>query len=87
MARCKACGKEFIKSHNRQQYCCEDCRKVSRKQQLRNASHAYYHKHKHEWGPVRRYGMGTGTLGPHSHPDFERESAVIKREKQRLLSK
>ena len=84
MRRCKACGKEFA-GYNSQKYCCDDCREVSLKQQWRNASHKYYHKHKHKWGSesVRRYGMGTGSLGPHANPDFEEEHETVQRELSR----
>ena len=89
MARCKACGKEFEKKHNREQYCCDDCREVALQQQWRNASHQYYHRHKHKWGSksTRRYGIGTGTLGPHCNPDFDSELVVVRREKERLRLK
>lgn len=89
MAKCKACGKEFKQKHGNQKYCCDDCREVALKQQWRNASHKHYHKHKHEWGSksVRRYGMGTGTLGPHANADFDCEKVTIKRELERLRLK
>ncbi|MBR1748249.1 MAG: hypothetical protein IJ743_00470 [Bacilli bacterium] len=89
MAVCKACGETYIKSYNSQAYCCDECREVARKQQWRNASHKHYHKHKHEWGSnsVRRYGLGTGTLGPHANIDFESEKQTIERELARLRIK
>lgn len=86
MAVCKACGKEFEKKSNNQCYCSADCRDVALKQQWRNASHRYYHKHKSEWGhnSVRRYGLGTGALGPHANLDFESEKQTVERELARL---
>ena len=30
--KCKRCGKEFVPTHNRQQYCCEECRKQATKE-------------------------------------------------------
>lgn len=88
VARCKACGKEFVKKQNKQQYCCDDCRDVALKQQWRNASHKYYHKHKYEWGSTRRYGLGTGTLGPHPNvDDFDCEMLTVKKELVRLRLK
>lgn len=90
MTRCKACGKEFIKSSNRQVYCCKDCKKEALRQQWRNASHTYYHKHKDQWGAnsVRRYGMGTGKLGPHrTNSDDDAEHLLIIREMKRLRIK
>lgn len=89
MARCKACGKEFTKSSNKQAYCCQDCKKEALRQQWRNASLKYYHAHKDEWGPnsVRRYGVGTGKLGPHANSNHDAEHALIIREKKRLRIK
>ena len=89
MARCKACGKEFKKPYNSAKYCCDECREVALRQQWRNASHKHYHKHKNEWGSrsVRRYGMGTGTLGPHAKDDHEDEHVTIVKELKRLRIK
>ena len=87
MAVCKACGKEFTKNYKTEKYCCDDCREVALKQQWRNASHRHYHKHKKEWGPIKRYGVGTGTLGPHANTDFNCEKETIKREIERLRLK
>ncbi len=33
MSKCKYCGKEFTKTHNREMYCCDKCRYFSRKEQ------------------------------------------------------
>lgn len=89
MAKCKCCGSNYIKSSNKQAYCCDECRMTVRRQQLRNASHRYYHKHKHEWGhnSVRRYGVGSGTLGPHAREDFDQEHTIIQKELVRLRLK
>lgn len=88
MSKCKACGKEF-KGYKTQKYCCDDCRDAALKQQWRNASHKYYHKHKHEWGhnSVRRYGVGSGALGPHAREDFDQEHTIIQKELVRLRLK
>lgn len=90
MAKCKCCGSNYVKSHNRQAYCCDECRDVALHQQWRNASHKHYHKHKHEWGhnSVRRYGVGSGTLGPHANTeDFNQEHLTIRKELVRLRLK
>ena len=89
MAKCKACGKEFKKKANKQSYCCVECKNVALKQQWRNASHKYYHRHKSKWGhnSVRRYGLGTGTLGPHADTNFKSEKQTVERELIRLRIK
>ena len=87
MAKCKCCGKTYIKKQNRQAYCCQECRVTARRQQYRNASHKYYHKHKHEWDSIRRFGMGSGTLGPHANVDFDSEHVAVRKELVRLRLK
>ena len=59
----------------------------ARRQQLRNRSHRWYHRHKHELTEKQRWGLGSGTLGEHMHDDFEKEQNVIQKELQRLRIK
>ena len=35
LKRCKYCGKLFKKQHNREMYCCDDCRKLAHQDQCR----------------------------------------------------
>ena len=84
---CEVCGEKFAISRSRgrpSKYCCEECNKEARKQQNRNKSHRWYHKHKHELDEKRRWGLGSGTLGPHMHKDINKEESAIKKEMRRL---
>ena len=85
--KCIWCGQKFIKNHHSEKYCCDECRTDARRQQLRNRSHRWYHRHKHELTEKQRWGLGSGTLGEHMHDDFEKEQNVIQKELQRLRIK
>lgn len=84
---CILCGTKFVKKHHSEKYCGDDCREVARSQQSRNKAHRWYHRHKHELSEKQRWGLGSGTLGAHSHDDFEKEQSVIEKEFQRLRLK
>ena len=43
--KCIWCGQKFIKNHHSEKYCCDECRTDARRQQLRNRSHRWYHRH------------------------------------------
>lgn len=84
---CIWCGQKFLKNHHSEKYCCDECRVDAKRQQLRNRSHRWYHRHKHELSEKQRWGLGSGTLGEHMHDDFEKEQSVIQKELQRLKIK
>lgn len=82
--KCKFCGKEFKKIHNRQMYCSEYCRKEADKEATRNRVHRWYHKNKYKLNEKRRFGLGSGTLGAHRYNDFNKEEQTIQKEMSRL---
>ena len=82
--KCKYCGKEFTKTHNRQMYCSPKCSTEAEKENTRNRVHKWYHRNKHNLSEKRRWGLGTGELGPHRHEDWEIEREKIEKEMQRL---
>lgn len=87
MSKCQFCGEEFTKTHFNQKYCSDECRSEMEKVQSRNRFHKWYHKHKHELDEKRRWGLGSGTLGPHRHNDFTKEQNTIHNELTRLRLK
>ena len=68
--------------HNKESYCSGECRHYSLQEHSRRTTHKWYHRHKHELSEKQRYGLGTGTLGPHmnNEKDFEREASIIEKE-------
>ncbi len=84
MAKCKWCGKEFNKKHNREVYCSDEHRKYARQEQNRVNFRTYYTKYKSLWGEDKLYGLGSGFLSSNRHENFVSESLAIKREKQKL---
>ena len=83
-AKCKWCGEPFTKQHNRQVYCSKTCADEAEKENNRNRRHKWYHKNKHRLTQKQRYGLGSGTLGPHKHQDNEKELQTIKNERKRI---
>lgn len=83
-SKCGWCGREYVKTANKQKYCSPQCRKDARSHQSRMKSHRYYHKHKHEMNEKQRWGLGSGVLGAHAHNDYEKEQRVIQNELRRL---
>lgn len=79
---CRWCSGLFIKKHNKESYCSGECRHYSLQEHSRRTTHKWYHRHKHELSEKQRYGLGTGTLGPHmnNEKDFEREASIIEKE-------
>ena len=82
--KCAYCGENFIKNHFNEKYCSEKCKKNSRREQNRRNFHKWYHRHKNDMGYDKRWGMGSGKLGPHMHKDQEKEKQVIQKEFVRL---
>lgn len=80
--KCKYCGKEFKKTHNRQVYCCKDCRRYARMEYkaewIRKYRRSY--KFKSKW-------IGTGHLGNHAVNDSCREMVIVTKECRRLKIK
>ena len=82
-AKCAYCGKPFTKTHNRQTYCSEDCRKKGYQEKNNTRWRRWYHKNKNT---LYQRQLGTRTIGPHKHPDTDREKEIIGNEKQRLIN-
>ncbi len=80
-AKCTYCGKTYTKTHNRQQYCSDHCRKEARKEQKRNWALTYYRKNRKKINNTR---IGTRTIGPHKHPHNEREAEIVQNEIDRI---
>ncbi|MBZ9569988.1 hypothetical protein KQY27_00245 [Methanobrevibacter sp. TMH8] len=84
LKKCKWCGKEFIKKHNREEYCSTEHRKYARQEQLRINSRKFYHKYKDLMDEEIKWGLGSVFLSAHRNNNFVSESLAIKREKQKL---
>ena len=80
-AKCKWCGQEYTKTHNRQQYCSKTCAKEAKKEQDQKHRLRYFHKNKER---IYQTQLGTRTIGPHRHEDPEREAEIIQNEVQRI---
>ena len=83
-AKCKWCGKPYTKTHNRQTYCSDKCRKEAKKEQNRNNFHKWYHKNKNRPQIKQRNQLGTRPLGQHRHPNTQKEQETIQKEIQRI---
>ena len=84
ISTCGWCGQQYTKKANKQKYCSEYCRESARAHQSRMKSHRWYHRHKHELTEKQRWGLGSGVIGQHRHPDYEKEHRVITKELKRI---
>lgn len=78
---CKWCGEEFIKNHNREEYCCDKHRKYARQEQKLEYNRKY---RKQIIKDDNYYGLGSGGLGAHMHENINIEILKIRKEKERL---
>ena len=86
-ARCLWCGKEFIKSHNRQVCCSKECQDNLTAENWAKASMKYYYKNK--VGNINKRNLtDLGSKGTtqtcHRLEDFDEEYKWIQEEKKRL---
>lgn len=81
MTKCKWCGNEFKKRHNRQMYCSEECRRYARLEQ--NAE--WMRNYRREYSQIKT--IGSGMLGKHPRKVFLDEHITIRREMRRLRFK
>ena len=82
---CKYCGKPFLKKHNREMYCSDDCRLKAHQDQ----DAAYQRKKRRliQKGVIvsnEREYIGTQFLSQHRQQDFDEEFAAIRKEMKRL---
>ena len=66
MCKCKYCGSEFTKTHNRQMYCCNQCRIEARREQQASYNREYRRKYRKVMPESTIYGLGSGRLGKHT---------------------
>lgn len=83
-ATCEYCGKEFIKSHGNQKYCSKRCSENKNRELNADAANKYYHHVKKLRGGDTVWGLGSGSLGPHMHDDWQIEIEKVKNEMRRL---
>ena len=79
--KCAYCGKTFTKTHNRQTYCSKQCSDNARKEKRRIYNANYYRKNRTR---LHQTLLGTRTIGPHRHPEDEREQKIVQNEIDRL---
>ncbi len=79
--KCAYCGKEFTKTHNRQTYCSDTCRKYARQEKRRQYNYKYYTRNKKR---IHQKYTGTCTLAPKPNPDTQREHEIIQNEIERI---
>ena len=82
--KCKWCGEEFIKNHNREMYCSDYCRKAALREQWAVNSYNYRNRYKNQLNYKKQVKVGTGCLGAHRLSDFDKEYQKISREMKRL---
>ena len=83
--KCKWCGKPFKKTHNRQEYCSEECFRFARLEQK-----AIYQRKRRKLinngilvSNESQY-IGTGFLSEHCQDDFDKEYESIQKELKRI---
>lgn len=88
-ARCKYCGKPFVKYHNKVCYCSDECRGNALREQ--KAEYARRRRSSIQKGELvadekTRYGLGSfgTTKRAHRLDDFDDEYRSIQKEKRRL---
>jgi len=81
---CEYCGEEFVKSHGNQKYCCDICAENKNRENNADAANKYYHHTKKKRGGDKVWGLGSGSLGPHHHDDWDVEFEKVQNEKYRL---
>lgn len=81
MSKCKWCGSEFDKKHNREEYCSENCRKEGNRENGRNRFRKYYNNY------GKRNNIGSGSLGASRRNEFDLEFLIIQKELKRLKIK
>ena len=83
--KCKYCGKTFTRTYPSMKYCSSKCRKNAKLEQDCDNSFKWYHNNKDNLDESRRYGLGSGRLGPHmSKEGFHKEAKILNNEFKRL---
>ena len=80
VGKCKWCGKPFTKTHNRQMYCSNYCRKNARREQQAEYSRTYRKKYKGMLPDSTLYGLGSGRFVGHNFYNLRKEYKKIQNE-------
>jgi len=80
-SKCAYCGKEYTKTHNRQTYCSDKCRKHARQEKRRIYDSQYYYRNRKR---IHQRRKGTPTIGPTPNPNVEREAEIVRKEVERI---
>lgn len=83
-SKCQWCGKEFLKSHNREVYCSSRCRYYGNLEKTMFRMRKYRKFLLETYGYDATYGLGEGNLGSHRRDDFDSELRAIKKEMSRI---
>lgn len=83
IATCKYCGSQFIKTHGNQKYCSKTCSENKNRELNADAANKHYHHVKKLRGGDTVWGLGSGSLGPHAHKDWDVELEKIQNEMHR----
>ena len=82
---CKYCGKPFLKKHNKEMYCSDECRLKAHQDQ--DAEYQRRKRRRIREGVIitnERAYVGTGFLSHHKREDDDEEHAAIIKEMKRL---
>lgn len=81
---CAYCGKEYIKTHNRQIYCSSKCSYYGGLEKTANRVHKYRIRKKQNFGYDSVKNLGGGHLGPHRKENMAEEAVLVRKELNRF---
>lgn len=81
--KCQYCGREYIKTHNRQVYCGAKCAYYGGLEKTTERVRRYRYRKKTQFGYDSVKNLGSGNLGQHRDADFVKEAVKVRKERNR----
>lgn len=82
--KCQYCGKEYIKTHNRQVYCNSKCAYYGGLEKTNERVRRYRRNKQEQFGYDSVKNLGSGHLGQHRDTDFVQEALKVRKERNRM---